>query len=136
MGIFYGLETSASALTSQRLVMDVISNNIANATTTRTAEGGPFKRQMAVLMERVPEGGNSAGNGSKVVDIVQDIAPPRMVYLPGHPDANQDGYVAMPDIEIVREMVDLTVASRSYQANVTAFNEGKQMILRALELGK
>ncbi|MEQ8226437.1 MAG: flagellar basal body rod protein FlgC [Candidatus Eremiobacterota bacterium] len=136
MGIFYGLETSASALTSQRLVMDVISNNIANATTTRTPEGGPFKRQMAILMERSSEGGNSAGNGSKVVDIVQDAAPPRMVYLPGHPDANKDGYVAMPDIEIVKEMVDLTIASRSYQANVTAFNEGKQMILKALELGK
>jgi flagellar basal-body rod protein FlgC len=136
MGIFYGLDTSASALTAQRLVMDVISNNIANATTTRTPEGGPFKRQVALLMERPPEAGNSVGNGSKVTGIVQDIAPPRMVYLPGHPDANQDGYVAMPNIEIVKEMVDLMVASRSYQANATAFNEGKQMILKALDLGK
>jgi len=131
----YGLDISASGLTSQRLVMDIVSNNIANATTTRTPEGGPFKRKIALLMERPYETGVT-GKGTRVTDIIQDETPSKMVYNPGHPDANKDGYVAMPNVEVVREMVDLMVASKCYQANVTAFNESKQMALQALQMGK
>jgi len=123
MSLFYGLQISASGLTAQRMVMDVVSNNIANSSTTRTSEGGPFKRKMAVLMERSSEPGTGIGSGLKVSNIIDDITPPKMVYNPGHPDANKDGYVAMPNVEMVREMVDLAIASKSYQANATAFNE-------------
>ena len=136
MSLFYGMETNASARTAQRLVMDVISNNIANACTTKTAEGGPFKRKIALLMEREGNGQYETGNGVRVTNIVEDITPPKMVYAPDHPDANQDGYVSMPNGDTVKEMVDMALASKNYQANVTAFNEGKQMALKALELGK
>jgi len=136
MSLFYGIETSASALTAQRLVMDVVSNNIANAGTTRTPEGGPFKRKISLLMEREGMEEKDVGNGVRVISIVEDLTPPKMVYSPDHPDANQDGYVAMPNIDMVKEMVNLAMASKNYQANVTAFNAGKQMALKALELGK
>jgi flagellar basal-body rod protein FlgC len=132
----YGLDISASGLTSQRLVMDIISNNIANATTTRTPEGGPFKRKVALLMEMPPGKGNVTGNGIRVTDIIEDQSPSKMVYNPGHPDANKDGYVSMPNVEVVREMVELMIASKCYQANVTAFNESKQLALQALQMGK
>ena len=136
MSLFYGIETSASALTAQRTVMDVISDNIANSNTTRTLEGGPYKKKFSVLMERQGEENREIGNGVRVATIIEDLSPPRMIYSPDHPDANQDGLVAMPNIDIVREMVDMAVASKNYKANVTAFNMGKQMALKALELGK
>lgn len=145
MAFFDSLKISASALTAQRLRMDIVSNNIANVSTTRTAEGGPYKKQMPVFAERRPqftlpvpsdEVRNQVGNGVQVVAIKKDTTPPRLVYNPEHPDANADGYVAMPNINLVSEMVDMIEATRAYEANVTALNSTKNMAVKALEIGR
>lgn len=148
---FSALETSASALTAERLRMDVISNNIANASTTRTPEGGPFRRQMVVLGSRPSfasalqqASGQAAANdpfarvgaGVRVVQIVQDQRPFKLKYDPTHPDADANGYVQLPNVETVTEMVDLISASRAYEANVTALNAFKQMVSTALQIGR
>jgi flagellar basal-body rod protein FlgC len=145
MSMFQAIDAAASGLSAERLRMDVISNNIANANTTRTAEGGPFRRQMVIFQPR--DSGQStfsqvfsqqldAGNGVRVVGIVKDDSALRQVYDPNHPDANPEGYVEMPNINIVAEMVDMITATRAYEANVTAVNAAKSMALKALEIGK
>jgi flagellar basal-body rod protein FlgC len=124
--------------------MDVISNNIANANTTRTAEGGPYRRQMVVFEPRSGQASFAqmltqqmdTGAGVRVTGITKDNAPPKLMYDPNHPDANRDGYVEMPNISIVSEMVDMITASRAYEANVTAANAAKSMAMKALEIGK
>lgn len=146
MPLFDSLNISASGLTAQRLRMDIISNNIANVNTTRTAEGGPYKRQMPVFAERLLDLANLAapdsdirnrvGDGVQVTSIKKDTAPPKLVYNPDHPDANADGYVATPNINLVNEMVDMIEATRAYEANVTALNSSKSMALKALEIGR
>ncbi len=142
MDLFRNFDISASALTAERLRMDLISNNIANAHTTRTPEGGPYVRKVPVFMEVIEETINAKGQmvsraaGVKVVRIKPDESKPRIVYDPAHPDANADGYVLYPDINPVVEMVNLISASRSYEANVTAFNSAKDMYRAALEIGK
>ncbi|HWI62367.1 MAG TPA: flagellar basal body rod protein FlgC [Symbiobacteriaceae bacterium] len=148
---YSALETSASALTAERLRMDVISNNIANANTTRTPEGGPYRRQMVVLGSRpsfaatLQEASGQAGaasqhdtvgRGVRVVQIVQDQRPFKLKYDPTHPDADANGYVQLPNVETVTEMVDLISASRAYEANVTALNAFKQMVSTALQIGR
>lgn len=143
MGMFDAIDAAASGLTAERLRMDVISNNIANANTTRTAEGGPYRRQI-VLFE--PRSGQSfsqvlekelePGLGVKVSGIAKDNSPTRRVYDPNHPDADRTGYVEMPNVNIVSEMVDMITATRAYEANVTAVNAAKSMALKALEIGK
>jgi len=144
MGLFSAIDAAASGLTAERLRMDVISNNIANVNTTRTAEGGPYRRQLVIFEPR------SSGmsfkqmldrqidslNGVKVAGIVKDTSPTRKIYDPSHPDANKDGYVEMPNINIVSEMVDMIIAARAYEANVTAVNTAKTMAMKALEIGK
>ena len=135
MGLWNAIQASASALTAERLRMDLIANNIANVNTTRTPEGGPFQRQLAVLMPRRGKDPN-VGMGVRAVGIAQDNNPPRLVYDPGHPDANPEGYVAMPNVHVVTEMVDLITASRAYEANVTAINAAKEMAVKALEIGR
>ncbi|MEV4422516.1 flagellar basal body rod protein FlgC [Patulibacter sp. NPDC049589] len=145
-GIFGAMDVSASALTASRAQMDVTAENLANAQTTRTAEGGPYRRK-SVVLESAPVGarfgdalsgamqrGGTASEGVQVAGIVEHDAPPRMVYDPGHPDANADGYVAMPAVDSVTEMVDLIAASRAYEANVTAMQTAKQMFTRSLDL--
>ena len=148
---YAALETSASALTAERLRMDVIANNIANANTTRTPEGGPYRRQMVVLGSR-PSFASSlqaatgqaaeaslqdhAGRGVRVVQIVQDQRPFKLKYDPTHPDADESGYVQLPNVETVTEMVDLISASRAYEANVTALNAFKSMVTTALQIGR
>lgn len=134
---------SASGMTAERLRMDTIANNLANAETTRTAEGGPYRRQAPVFAARLERsvagrfrGQQFRGTGVRVVGIHSDDRPPRLVYDPHHPDANEDGYVAMPDINVPREMVDLISASRAYEANITAFNTAKNMAMRALDIGR
>ncbi|HVM32547.1 MAG TPA: flagellar basal body rod protein FlgC [bacterium] len=151
MGALSGFSTSfaitASALTAEKLRMDVISNNIANADTTRTVEGGPYIRQRVVFAPRIdatplfaPMLANATAQGMpvgvRVTGIIKDPSPPRMVYDPGHPDANSEGYVAYPNVNAVNEMVDLISASRAYEANITAFNATKSMALQALSIGK
>lgn len=134
---------SASGMTAERLRMDTIANNLANANTTRTADGGPYRRQVPVFAVREmsrtgARRGNAAftGMGVRVVGIYRDDSPPRLVYDPEHPDADENGYVHMPNIDVVREMVDLISASRAYEANITAFNTAKSMAMRALEIGR
>jgi flagellar basal-body rod protein FlgC len=144
MGMFGAIDAAASGLTAERLRMDVISNNIANVNTTRTAAGGAYRRQMVVFAPR--EGATAVaqilsekvgtGNGVKVVGITKDNSPARQIYDPNHPDANQEGYVEMPNVNVVSEMVDMITATRAYEANVTTINAAKSMALKALEIGK
>ena len=137
MGMYDSIEVSASGLSAERLAMDTIANNIANANTTRTAEGGPFKRQLVVFAQKqdassasvaVAGGDPSASQaGVHVVGIVNDNSPDRLVYDPTHPDADANGYVHMPNVDVVKEMVDMMAASRAYEANVTAIQESRTM---------
>lgn len=147
MSMFGAIDAAASGLTAERLRMDVISNNIANANTTRTAEGGAYRRKVVVFEPRSKETSKFAqvlaneteqqsGQGVRVTGIVADNSPLRTVYNPGHPDANQEGYVEMPNLNIVTEMVDMITASRAYEANVTAVNSAKSMAMKALDIGK
>lgn len=144
--ILSSLDVSASALTANRTQMDVTAENLANAQTTRTPGGGPYQRKSVVLQstDAGPQFGNVLAGamnrggmgaaGVEVSGIVAHDAPPRLVYDPGHPDANADGYVAMPAVDSVTEMVDLIAASRAYEANVTAMQSAKQMFTRTLDL--
>ena len=140
MSMFGGLEISASALTAERLRMDVVAENLANAQTTRGADGNPYRRKEVVLQERAGSFGASLsaamnrGGGVEVAGIVEDQTPLKRVYDPGHPDADADGYVSMPNVDTVTEMVDLIGAQRAYEANVTAMQAAKQMFTRTLDL--
>ena len=136
MGLFDGLEISATGLTAERLRMDVTAENLANAQTTRGADGQPYRRKEVVLQERGGFGGRleAAMGGVEVAGIAQDQTQLKRVYDPGHPDADGDGYVSMPNVDTVTEMVDLITASRAYEANVTAMQTAKQMFTKTLEL--
>ena len=145
-GLFGSLDVSASALTASRAQMDVTAENLANAQTTRTADGGPYRRKSVVLesaevgarfgdaLDGAMRRGGIEPEGVQVGGIVEHDAPPRLVHDPGHPDANADGYVEMPAVDSVTEMVDLIAASRAYEANVTAMQTAKQMFTRSLDL--
>jgi flagellar basal-body rod protein FlgC len=145
MSMFGGLEISASGLTAERLRMDVTAENLANAQTTRGADGQPYRRKEVILQEApgsfgatlsaVIGGGAKGSNGGvRVAAVVEDSTPLKRVYDPGHPDADAQGYVSMPNVDTVSEMVDLIGASRAYEANVTAMQAAKQMFSRTLEL--
>lgn len=147
MRIFHSLNVSASGLTSERLRLDLIANNLANANTTRTPGGGPYIRQLAVVASRsAPIAGSFGeefdaaqarlGNGVRVLGVAQDDSPPVLKYEPAHPDANEEGYVLLPNVNVVTEMVDLITATRAYEANVTAINAAKRMLQAALEIGR
>jgi flagellar basal-body rod protein FlgC len=145
MDFFDAIQTSASGLSAQRLRMNLISANLANIKTTRTPEGGPYRRREAVFAARPVEASfkevlsNRRKNmmaGVEVDRIVEDSNPPVMKYDPGHPDADSNGYVAMPNINLMEEMVNMISASRSYEANVIALKASKEMALKALEIGK
>lgn len=149
-GIFNGLNISASGLTAQSLRIDTISQNIANVNTTRDKDGNPYRRKTVVFAEKTDNAFQYAlqmsqqsrateinGNGVKVTAIVEDhVTAMTKVYDPAHPDADEDGYVTYPNINTVTEMTNLIDATRSYEANVTAFNATKNMLLKGLELGK
>jgi flagellar basal-body rod protein FlgC len=148
MSMFGGMEISASGLTAQRLRMDVTAENLANAQTTKGADGQPYRRKEVVLRE-ISQGGFGAqltaaiGAGSKsrpggveVAQIATDQTAGKMVYDPSHPDANAQGYVQMPNVDTVTEMVDLIDSSRAYEANVTAMQASKQMFSKTLEILK
>jgi flagellar basal-body rod protein FlgC len=145
MGLFDSLNISGSALSAERLRMDVTAENLANANTTRTAAGGAYRRKVVVLEQQAPQ--NSFGNtlatemrrgekpaGVQVRAIAEDVTPNRRVYDPGHPDADAQGYVEMPNVDSVTEMVDLISASRAYEANVTAMQAAKTLFGKTLEL--
>ncbi len=137
------LHISTTGLTVQRARMNVISTNLANMYTTRTTTGGPYRRQIVVLEPRLVEDFESILSseteslcGVTVAAIVEDPTPFRRMYSPGHPDADKDGYVYMPNIDVITEMTDMMLARRSYEANVTAIGSTKAMLLKALEIGR
>lgn len=135
-GLFGALGISGSGMTAERLRMDVVSENLANANTTRGADGKPYRRKMVVLEENQGQG-QSFGEvlaGVKAAGIVNDPSAGRRVYDPGHPDADAQGYVTLPNVNTVSEMVDLITASRGYEANVQAMNTTKQMLAKTLDL--
>ena len=145
MDISSAMEISASGLSAQRKRMEIISSNLANIETTRTKEGGPYRRKDVVFSSAPLETSFSsqlnarlAEHAQKVVvsKIVEDQTAPKLVFNPGHPDANEKGYVAMPNINLMTEMVNLINASRSFEANVQAINASKSMALRAIDLGR
>ncbi|MDR0643030.1 MAG: flagellar basal body rod protein FlgC [Treponema sp.] len=151
MGIFSSISIAATGMSAERLRHDVISDNIANVSTTRTAEGGPFRRSR-VILRPVTEGpywrspflpgslDNGKGRGVRVLEVQKDHATEnKLVYDPSHPDAiksgPREGYVEMPNVDIVTEMVDLIAASRAYEANAAIVDGSKSMFQRALEIG-
>lgn len=130
-----GSEIAVSGLKAQRTRMNVIANNIANAETTRTPEGGAFRRHLAVFRGNQLTATNNVDNvGVRVKGVIADKTPLRMVYDPGHPDANKDGYVAYPNIDLSIEMVDLVSAQRAYDANIAVVTNDRRMTQKALEL--
>ena len=162
-GVFDGFDISATGLSAQRRKLNAIASNIANVDTTRTAEGGPYKRKRVIMIEAPhlgrfenvlqleanrltgthpnhlsgapkPSLEELLGAGVETTDIREEPVEPRLVYDPAHPDAREDGYVVYPDINVVTEMVDMIAASRAYEANVTAMNASKDMIQRALDI--
>ena len=146
MGFLNSINVSASGLTAEKLRMDVISKNIANANTTRTAEGTPYRRQVVVFEgadNNVPfsqylsnASKSMIGGGVKVKGIIDDQTPFKQIYEPGHPDADSNGYIKMPNVDIMTEMVNMITASRAYEANVTALNTTKSIAMKALEIGR
>ncbi len=146
MGLFDTIDVSGSGLSAERLRMDVVAENLANAQTTRGADGGPYRRKEVVLREAGgsfgavlagavgPARGAGEPGGVEVAGVVADTAPARRIYDPGHPDADAQGYVAMPNVDPVTEMVDLISASRAYEANVTAMATAKGMFSKTLDL--
>ena len=149
MSFLSSFDISASGMTAERQRLDIASENIANSNTTRTASGeGPYRRKMVVLQE-VPSTTTSfrsrfnsllnrtaSKGGVRVTEIVEDQRDLQPVYNPDHPDANEEGYVMMPNVDLVKETVDGMSATRSYEANITAFNAMKLMAQRALDIGK
>ncbi|MGE5405823.1 MAG: flagellar basal body rod protein FlgC [Candidatus Saccharibacteria bacterium] len=145
MAFLNGIDIAASGLTAQRLRMDVIANNLANANTTRSAKGGPYRRQMVVFESQSAPGqsfddvlNNKIKNygGVRVKQITEDQGPFKQVYDPSNPDADKNGYVSYPNVNVVTEMVDMISATRSYEANVTAMNSIKSMSMKALDIGR
>lgn len=152
MSLMSSLNISASGMSAQRTRMDIIAQNVANVNTTRDENGDPYVRKTVVFAER-PVGNknfesylkaeaagvsykNWTGTGVKITGIAEDhVTAMKVVYDPAHPDANEEGYVTLPNVNTVTEMTNLIDASRSYEANVTAFNATKNMMLKALELG-
>ena len=146
MSFLSSFDISASGMTAERQRLDIAAENISNAETTRTASGGTYRRKMVVLQE-VPSTSfrskfNSLLNrtaskgGVRVTEIVEDQRDLQPVYNPDHPDANEEGYVMMPNVDLVKETVDGMSATRAYEANITAFNAMKLMAQRAIDIGK
>ncbi len=149
MGYMDTLAISASGMTAERLRMDVVANNLANANTTRTPGGGPFRRQQVTFapagtsfaqtlagLSGEEDGQDAVTGGVQVSGIVPDLRPFKRVYQPGHPDADTQGYVSLPNIDTVTEMVDMMSATRAYEANVAAVGAVKSMAMKALEIGR
>ncbi len=150
MGMFNAIDISASGMSAERLRLDVISNNLANADSTRTPNnGGPYRRKYVIFEPR--SNGNKSdffsvfsdamqkqnhGNGVRAVRIAEDMSPFKLKYDPGNPDADRQGYVHMPNVNVVSEMTDMITASRAYEADVTAVDAAKNMFMKTLNIGK
>ena len=148
MSIFTSFNVNASGMTAQRYRMDIISENVANMNTTRTEGGGPYRRKVVVLesqsnqtafqaaLERARGNQPQQQGGVRVAEIAEDPSDFKLVYDPTHPDANDQGYVEMPNVDLVKEIADAMAANQAYSANVTAFNVLKQVTAKGLEIGK
>lgn len=143
MDILNTLKIGGSALKAHSLRLNTISSNLANIETTSTPEGGPYKKKSVYFQskplsfkEQLQGEMNNAAQGVEVTKIIEDKSPPRKVYDPSHPDAQEDGYVDMPNISMIEEMVDMMSTTRSYQANVTSIKSAKRMAMKALEIGR
>lgn len=151
MSFLSSMNIVGSGLTAQQLRLDVIAENVTNIQTTRTEEGGAYRRKMVVLQSQndrnafrmalaqsraeTNSGSNTAG-GVRVTEIAEDQSDLKLVYDPAHPDANAEGYVEYPNVDLVKEITDAMAATQAYSANVTAFNTLKSVVARALEIGK
>jgi len=140
MNFLQSLEISASGLYAQRRRMDVIATNLANIETTHTKKGGPYRRKMVVMSPEPVEDFNKAltlqAEGVKIDDIVEDKSPFRKAYNPSHPDADKNGYVLKPNVDLVVEVTNMLMARRAFEANIAAIKSTKQMALKALEIGR
>lgn len=153
MAFLSSMNIVASGLTAQQLRLDVVAENVTNSTTTRTENGGAYRRKMVVFEAQgsrdsfrtamakaagraVPNGSGTYAGGVRVTQIVEDPSPLKLEYDPTHPDANEDGYVELPNVDMVKEMTDAMAATQAYSANVTAFNTLKSVVAKGLEIGK
>jgi flagellar basal-body rod protein FlgC len=148
MKLTNGFDISSSALTAQRFRMDVISSNIANADSTRgklvNGKWMPYQRKLVSVEAKQPSfqqalqnaQAETAGEGVRVSKIIEDTSPFKQVYNPTHPDSDENGFVMMPNVDVLKEMVDMISATRSYEANVTALNASKSLVTKALEIGR
>ncbi|MDV2580595.1 flagellar basal body rod protein FlgC [Alkalibacillus haloalkaliphilus] len=151
MTIFHGMNTNASALTANRFKMDVVSSNLANADTTRAqlnedGEWEPYRRKLVSteprdanfnsFLQKSMNRSSNPGSGVRVNSVEEDQSPFEQVYNPSHPDSDENGYVQMPNVDPLKEMLDLMSTSRSYEANVTAMNASKGMLMKSLEIGR
>ena len=146
MSIFSSIDISATGMTAERTRMEIISKNIANANVNRTSSGEPYRRQMVVFKqnENTPFSTYLSkfakerlnAKGVKISKIVEDMTPFKQIYEPGHPDADSNGYIQMPNVDITTEMVDMISAARAYEANMSSIDTSQNMALKALEIGR
>lgn len=141
MDFLIPLETSASGLYAQRKRMDIIASNLANLETTRTDKGGPYRRKMVVMRSKSMAGSfrnilNRQIEGVQIEQIVEDQSPFKRVFNPSHPDADKDGYLLKPNIELIVETTNMLMARRAFEANIAAIKTARQMIMKALEIGR
>ncbi len=142
MGLNRAMDISISGIEAQRLTMELIASNLANINTTRTVYGGPYRRRVPIIAEKSlsfaeelsKAEGKLVGGGVEVLDVVQDASPFQKVYKPGHPDADAQGFVSLPNVDLSTEMVDMMYTQRLYEANITAFNASKKMMQDTLQL--
>ena len=141
MDFLKSLDTSASGLYAQRKRMDIIASNLANIETTRTEKGGPYRRKMVVMGTKEMDQDfdnmfNSRVKGVQIEDIVEDQAPFKKVYNPSHPDADSDGYLYKPNVDLIVETTNMLMAKRAFEANIAAIKATRQMVMKALEIGR
>ncbi len=141
MGLNQAMDISVSAIDANRQNMEIISSNLANIQTTRTAQGGPYRRKIPVFSERPLEfsaalsiAESKMSGGIEMTDVIEDPTPFQKVYNPGHPDADSDGYVSLPNVSMAKEMVDMVYVEKLYEANITAYNATKQMAQTTLQI--
>ena len=141
MDFLISFDISASGLKAQRKRMDIISSNLANIETTRTAKGGPYRRKMVVMSTKQPARDFSdilsfRVEGVQIDDIVEDKTPFKQVFNPAHPDANEEGYLLKPNVDLIVETTNMLIARRTFEANIAAIKAARQMALKALEIGR